>query len=326
MIARREFITVLGGAAAWPLAARAQQRMLVIGFLGSGSPGGSQQEVAAFRRGLAETGYVEGRDAAIEFRWAQEQYDRLPMLAADLVQRRVAVIVASGVVRAPLAAKEATSTIPIVFSTGSDPVEFGLVGSLNRPAGNVTGVTSLGRELLAKRLEMLRELLPDVSAIGLLVNPNNPNTAPSVTELQAMARAGGWTLHVVEVRTDSDLDAAFATLAQRGARAHLTATDAVFNARRIQMVVLAARYGMPGIYPDRDAVEAGGLMSYGASRSESYRIVGVYAGRILKGEKPADLPLQQATKVELIINLKTAKALGITVPLALLIRADEVIE
>jgi putative ABC transport system substrate-binding protein len=324
---RREFVTLLGSAMAWPLAARPQQpAMPMIGFLHSSSPGGFSQEIAGLARGLAEVGYVEGRNLAIEFRWAGDQYDRLPMLAADLIQRRVAVIIASGAVRAPLAAKAATSVIPIVFTTGSNPVEVGLVASLNHPGGNVTGVTVMARELLPKRVEVLRELLPNVSAIGLLVNPSNPNTEPNVKEAEAMARAGGWTLHVVEVRSASDLDSAFATLMQRGAGAYLPAADAIFTSHHVQMIVLAARYAMPGIDTDRVAVEAGGLISYGASRAENYRIAGAYAGRILKGEKPADLPVQQSAKVELIINMNTAKALGLTIPLTLLGRADEVIE
>jgi putative tryptophan/tyrosine transport system substrate-binding protein len=325
---RREFITLLGGAAAaWPLAASAQQpAMPVIGFLGSPSPDGYRQEMVAFKQGLAEAGYVEGRNVAIEFRWAQDQYDRLPMLAADLVQRRVAVIVAVGAVNSPLAAKAATATLPIVFQTGSDPVEIGLVASLNRPGGNVTGMTAISRELLAKRLEALREIVPNVTAIGLLANPNNPNTEPSVRELQALARAGGWVLNVVAASTDSDLDAAFTTLVQRKAGAFLNATDGLFQNQRDHIVALAARHAMPGIYQDREAVAAGGLMSYGASRTDSYRRLGGYVGRILKGAKPADLPVMQPTKFEFALNLKTATALGLDVPTSILLRADEVIE
>jgi putative tryptophan/tyrosine transport system substrate-binding protein len=300
--------------------------MPVIGFLGSASPDGYRLEVAAFKQGLAEAGYVEGRNVAIEFRWAQDQYDRLPMLAADLVQRRVAVIVAIGAVNAPFAAKAATTIIPIVFSVGSDPVGVGLVASLNRPGGNVTGVTSLGRELLAKRLEVLRELVPNVTAIGLLANQNNQNTEPSVRELQALARAGGWLLQVAAVSTDSDLDTAFTTLVQRKAGAFLTATDALFLNRRDHIVALAERHAMPGIYTERTAVDAGGLMSYGASRTDNHRQLGGYAGRILKGAKPADLPVMQPTKFEFVLNLKTAKTLGLDLPPTLTARADGVIE
>jgi putative ABC transport system substrate-binding protein len=324
---RREFMSLIGGAATWPLAAQAQQPAVpVIGFLSSATPEGHRQQLAAFRQGLDEGGYAEGRNIAIELRWAENRYNRLPALAADLVQRHVAVIVTAGAVNAALAAKAATAAIPIVFGLGSDPVQTGLVTSLARPGGNLTGVTRLSQELLAKRLEILRELLPGAKSIGLLVNPNNPNTAPGVRELQPLAQAGGWALHVVAVGAESDLDKAFATLVQVKAGGFLHATDAFFNSSVDQMVALASRYRIPAIYADREAVAAGGLMSYGSSITDTYRLVGNYTGRLLKGEKPADLPVVQATKVELIINLKTAKALGVTFPLALLTRADEVIE
>jgi putative tryptophan/tyrosine transport system substrate-binding protein len=326
---RRDFFTLLGAsAAAWPWAASAQQRptVPVIGFLGSTSPVGYRQEVMGFKQGLAESGYVEGRNVAIEFRWAQEGYNRLPMLAAELLQHRVAVIVAVGDVGAPLAVKAATTTIPIVFLVGSDPVEVGLVSSFNRPGGNITGMTTLGRELLAKRLEALRELVPNVTAIGLLANPNDPNTEPSVRELQSLARAGGWVLHVVAVTMESDLDGAITTLAQQKVGAFLYATDAFFNNRRDHIVALAARHAIPVIYQDREAVVAGGLMSYGAPRADSYRQLGDYVGRILKGAKPADLPVMQPTKFVFALNLKTAKTLGLDVPTATLLRADEVVE
>jgi putative ABC transport system substrate-binding protein len=326
---RRGFIKgIVGSAAAWPLAAaRAQQpAMPVIGFLGSTGPDPFRRQLAAFRQGLSEGGYIEGRTVVIEFRWAEDQYDRLPAFAADLVQRHVAIIVAVGAVNAALAAKAATSTIPIVFGLGSDPVQLGLVTSLARPGGNLTGITRLSRELLAKRVEILRELLPGVTAIGLLANPNNLNTEASVHELQGLAQVAGWTLHVVSVSSESDLGRAFATLADLKIGAFLHATDAIFSSSFNQMVALAIRDRIPGIYSERTAAENGGLMSYGTSLTDAYRQVGIYVGRILRGEKAADLPVQQVTKVELIVNLKTAKALGLTFPPALLNRADEVIE
>jgi putative ABC transport system substrate-binding protein len=325
---RRDFITLLGGAAAaWPLAARAQRPAVpVIGLLGSTTAEAFRHQLPAFHQGLGETGFIESRNVAIEFRWAENQYDRLPALAADLVQRHVAVIVPFGAVNAVFAAKAATATIPIVFGVGSDPVQIGLVPSLARPGGNLTGVTVLNRELLAKRLEILRELVPNGTVIGLLVNPNNPNTEPSVRELQLLAQAGKWTLSVVAVTTKSDFDTAIATLVQAGAGAFLYATDALFLDSVDQMVAIARRHRIPAIYTDRDPVRNGGLMSYGSSLADWLHLIGQYTGRILKGEKPADLPVQQATKVELIINLKTAKALDITVPLSLVYRADEVIE
>jgi len=323
---RRDLITLLGGAvAAWPLAARAQQPMPAIGFLSSGTLG-ADKRWAALRQGLAKGGYIEGRNITIESRWAEDQYDRLPALAADLVQRRVAVIATAGAVNAPLAAKAATTTIPIVFVVGSDPIKSGLVTSLARPGGNVTGFTRLDTELLAKRLEILRELVPNATAIGLLVNPSNPNTEPSVRELQEMAQAAGWVLHVAAAAAEPDLDKAFVALAQARVGAFLNATDALFARSIPKMIALADRYRIPAIYLDLDAARNGGLMSYADDLIEDYHLAGGYVARILKGEKPADLPVQQPTKIELVINLRTAKALGITVPLSLVYRADEVIE
>jgi putative ABC transport system substrate-binding protein len=328
MIQRREFITLLGGAAAaWPVAAGAQQpAMPVVGILNGVSFESSALRTTAIRQGLKEEGFVEGQNMAFEYRSAEGQYDRLPSLAADLVRRQVAVIVAIGAVPSVFAAKQATTTIPIVFALGSDPVQLGLVASLNRPGGNVTGVTARGRELLAKRLEILRELIPGATAIGMLVNPQNPNTEPSVTELQTLAQAGGWTLHVAAIATVPDLDRAFTSFAQLSVGGFLHATDALFNTRPEQIVALADRYALPGIYTAREAVVGGGLMSYGPHSSDAYRLVGDYAGRILKGEKPADLPVQQATRLEFFLNLKTARALGLDVPTSILLRADQVIE
>jgi putative ABC transport system substrate-binding protein len=322
---RREFITLIGGAAAWPLAARAQQP--VIGYLTGTVPrqrGG--REDLAFRQGLREAGFVEGPGVAIEYRSAQGQYERLPGMAADLVRQRVAVIFATGGVPAPLAAKAATTTIPIVFALGSDPVELGLVTSLNRPGGNITGVTGLGRELLAKRLELLRELSPNAVEFGLMVNPSNPNTELTVREAQALAQRGGWRLQVAEVRNVADIETAFASLARSRVGGFLTGTDNVINSHREQLVALAARHAIPAISQDCEAVEAGGLLSYGADVAEEFHTAGLYLGRILKGEKPGDLPVQQPTKFELVINQRTAKTLGLTVPPTLLVAADEVIE
>jgi len=329
MMQRRAFITLLGGAAAaWPLAARAQQqpRMPVLGYLSSGSAGSNAQGVEAFRRGLAESGYVEGRDVKIEFRYAENRYERLPALVADLIKREVVVIAAMGAVNAALAAKEATRTIPIVFGSGSDPVQVGLVASLNRPGGNVTGVTQISRELLGKRLELIRELLPRATAIGFLVNPDNPNTDSSVQELETLARAGGWRLQIAPVHNEAELGAAFARFKEIKTEAFLTGTDAVLSSGAVVIAALATSYAIPGIHQWREFVEAGGLISYGPSNTDEYRQVGVYAGRILKGEKPGDLPVLQPTKFPLVINLKTAKALGLTIPLTLQYAADEVIE
>ena len=324
---RREFITLLGGAAAaWPLVALAQRSTSVIGVLSGSSLVGLENRMANFRRGLAETGYVEGRNLTIESRWAEEQYDRLPTLAKELVDRRVDVIFAVGAVRSVLAAKAATSAIPIVFELGSDPLEFGLVQSFNRPGGNVTGVSTFGRELLAKRTEVLRELIPKNGAVGLLVNPQNPNTRPSLSEMQALANAGGWPLLLGEVNTVSDLGRAFAKLAEQRARGIVHATDVIFSSQRKQMVALAAQHAIPVIFTDRETVQIGGLMSYGGDIAEAHRDAGVMVGRILHGAKPADLPVMLSTKVQLVINLKTATALGLDVPATLLARADEVIE
>jgi putative ABC transport system substrate-binding protein len=323
---RREFILALGGAAvAWPLTARAQQPIAVIGFLGSESPERFANRVRAFRQGLSETGHVEGRNVMIEYRWAEGQLDRQPALAADLVRRQVAVIVVNGL-RGTRAAKAATAAIPIVFSGGFEPVEFGLVASLSRPGGNLTGVTTLGVELGSKRLELLHELVPAATIIALLVNPGNPNAETLSRDAQAAARALGLQLHVLHAGTERDFDPVFATLVQLRAGGLVIGNDGLFNSRTEQLGALTARHAVPTIFQFHEFAAAGGLMSYGGSITDSFRLVGVYAGRILKGEKPADLPVQQATKVELVINLKTAKALGINIPMPLLGRADEVIE
>jgi putative ABC transport system substrate-binding protein len=325
-IGRREFMAAAGGAAvAWPLAARAQQPAKpVVGFLSSGSPDQSEYLVRAFRQGLGDNGYVEGQNVAIEYQWADGRYDRLPALAADLARRQVAVIATNG--PGALPAKAATAAIPIVFITAADPVEIGLVASLNRPGGNLTGVVNLNLELGPKRLELLHELIPAANPIAFLVNPTNPNAETNTRDLQAAARSLGLQLDVLHASTEREINMVFATLGQRRAGALAIGTDAFFNSRSEQLGALAVQHAVPTIYQSGEFVAAGGLMSYGGSFTESYRLVGVYAGRILKGEKPADLPVQQYTKVELILNLKTAKALGLAVPLALLTRADEVIE
>jgi ABC-type uncharacterized transport system substrate-binding protein len=325
---RRDLIASLAvTAAAWPRAAGAQQKaMPVIGFLSGVSPGPYAPFVAAFREGLSETGYVEGQNLTIEYRWAEGDYDRLPALAADLAGRKVDLIATGGGTVSALAAKNATSTIPIVFAGGGDPVANGLVANLARPGGNVTGVTFLGVELLAKRLELLSELVPQARVIGLLVNPNSANTERSVQDTQEAARAKGLQIHVLKAATESEIDAAFASLVQLRAGAVVVAADVFFNLRRDQLVASALRHAIPVIYGFREFAASGGLISYGTSIASVYRQVGVYAGRILKGAKPADLPVQQPSKFELVINLKTAKALGLTVPQSLLQRADEVIE
>jgi putative ABC transport system substrate-binding protein len=327
MIRRREFITLLGGAAVWPIAARAQQPVMpVIGYLHSASPSPFAHLVATFRQGLREAGYVEGQNVTIEYRWAEGRYDRLPALAADLVGRRVTVIVTQGGDPPPLAAKAATSTIPIVFTSSSDPVKLGLVDSFSRPGSNLTGVHVLSSLLAAKRLELLRQLLPANTLIAVLVNPKNPNADLTQAELQDAARTLGQSISLVKASTETEIDALFASLSDRRGSALLVNVDAFFLARRDQFVSLAANNVIPTIYAQREFVAAGGLISYGPNNAELYRQVGIYAGRILKGEKPADLPVVQPTKFELVINLKTAKALGLTVPDKLLALADEVIE
>jgi putative tryptophan/tyrosine transport system substrate-binding protein len=329
-VKRREFIAGLAGAAtAWPLAARAQQSaMPVVGFLHSGSPELSQNLVAGFRKGLSETGYVEGRNVAIEYRWAQNDNDRLPELAADLVRRGMTIIAAPNSGLTARAAKAATTKIPIVFNTPFDPVQAGLVASLSRPGGNITGVSNLIQNLGAKRLGLLRELLPAAARVAVLVNSNSPTIASEsvIADLLGAASAMGLQIEVLPAGTNRDIDTAFASLMQKRANALLLTNSALFGARRVQLVTLAARNAVPVMYHDRIFTEAGGLMSYGASLADLYRLVGVYTGRILKGERPADLPVQQPTKFELIVNLTTAKALGLTIPETLLATADEVIQ
>jgi len=317
---------MVGAAAAWPLAAQAQQPAVpVIGFISTASAKAIASNVAAFLQGVKDFGFVEGQNLAIEYRWAEDHYDRLPALAAELVRRRVAVIVASTSV-ATRAIKAATATIPIVFTTAEDPVAAGLVASLNQPGGNLTGVTFIGATLRAKNLELLHELVPALAMVGVLVNPNNPNTKPQLRDLQAAASKLGKTIHVLNAGTEGDIDTAFAALVQQQIGALIVGTDPVFTGRRDQLVALAARHQVRTVYFSRDFAEVGGLMSYGANLADAFRLAGTYTGRILKGEKPADLPVQQATKIELIVNLKTAKTLGIAIPPSLLARADEVIE
>jgi putative ABC transport system substrate-binding protein len=324
---RRDFITLLGGAAVWPLAARAQQPGTpVIGFLNSASAQGAAKQLAAFLKGLGENGYVEGRNVAIEYRWAESQFDRLPAMMADLVHRQVAVIAAT-TTPAALVAKTVTTTIPIVFETGTDPVQLGLVTSLNRPGGNITGVTQLIVEVAPKRLELLHELVPTARVMGLLVNPAAPALAQAqLRAVQSAADTLGLELQVLNASSEHDFDAAFEKLIRLRAGGLVISADSVFLRGMEQLAVLTIRHAVPAIYQFREFAAAGGLMSYGPDITESYRMAGIYTGRILKGEKPADLPVQQVTKIELYINLKTAKALGITVPLPLSGRADELFE
>ena len=326
---RRKFITLMGGAAvAWPLAARAQQpAMPVVGFLSNASPDLYTRRLGAFREGLKQSGYIEGQNVAIEYRWAEGQNDRLPVLAAELVHRQVAVIASGGGTPAALAAQAATATIPVVFTVSVDPVKLGLVKSLNRPGGNLTGITNLNVEVGPKRLELLRELVPNASIITLLVNPTNPSLAePFTRAIKAAAGTLGLQIHVLEASSDQDIDRAFAALVQLRTDALVIMPDVFFNTRTKELAALTLRHAVPAIYAYRPFVAAGGLISYGADEAEYYLLLGSYTGKILKGGRPADLPVQQSTKVELIINLKTAKALGITVPLTLSGRADELIE
>jgi putative ABC transport system substrate-binding protein len=328
MMNRRTFIgRFASGLLALPLAAFAQKTAIpMIGFLSSGSPALWTHYIAGFRQGLGEAGYVEGKNAAIEFRWAEGHYDRLPTLAAGLVSRHVAVLVATGGGASVLAAKAATSTIPIVFTGTSDPVGIGLVASLGRPGGNVTGVVIFAVELIAKRVELLHELVPKATVIAVLVNPDNAEVESDVRQAQEATRSLVQKLHVLRARTEQEIDAAFATLVQLQANALVVAPDPIFNLRREQLVGLAARHAIPTVFDLRDFVTAGGLMSYGPSLSEAYRQAGIYTGKILDGAKPGDLPVLQPTQVELVVNLRTAKSLGLTIPQSLLLRADEVIQ
>jgi putative ABC transport system substrate-binding protein len=323
---RRELAVLLGGMIAWPLAARAQQPMPVIGYLSVGSPE-SDNTIRAnpFRQGLNETGYVEGQNVTIEYRWAQGQYDRLPALASDLVHRQVTVIAAAGI-PPTVAAKAATSTIPIVFVLGIDPAEFGLVAGLNRPGGNITGAAILSVELSPKRLDLLHELLPTAPVVAALVNPTDPRTEPETRSLQDAARSLGLQLRILSASTASEIDAAFGTLSTLRADALAVTGDAFFTNRKDQIIALAARHAVPAIYEWREFAAAGGLMSYGPDLADSYRQAGVYTGKILKGAKPGDLPVEQPTRFELVVGLKTAKELGLTIPQSILARADEVIE
>jgi len=327
-VRRRDFIALFGGAAAaWPFAVLAQQSaMPTIGYLHSASPAPFAHLVAAFRQALNESGYAEGRNVTIEYRWANGQYDRLPELASDLVRRQVAVIVASGGSVSALAAKKASSTIPIVFSAGDDPVKIGLVESLSHPGGNVTGVNVVIGALDSKKLGLLRELVPNATFIAVLENPKLPAVQDRLSTVQAAARSVGQQIEVFYVSDEKDLDTTFSHVAQSGAKALVVGADAFFNSRRDQLVALAARYAIPAIYETREYVVAGGLMSYGTNLAEGYRQVGIYTARILRGDKPADLPVVQSSKFELVINMKTANALSLTVPNSMQLLADEVIE
>jgi ABC-type uncharacterized transport system substrate-binding protein len=328
-VKRREFIALLGGAAAgWPLAARAQQpAMLVIGFLGGTSPDTFADRVRAFRQGLKDTGYVEGENVAIEYRWAEGQFDRLPALAADLARRQVAVIVATGGITSAFAAKAATTIIPIVFGAGEDPVRLGLVASLARLGGNLTGINFVSTELAAKRLELLRELVPGAARVAVLVNPANAtSTETTLRDVEPAARAMGLQIQVLNASTSREIDAAFATFARERPDAIFVGAEVFFVSRRVQLANMAARHAVPMTSGSRDIVEVGGLMSYGSNIADAHRQIGVYAGRILKGAKPADLPVVQSSKFELVINHQTARMLGLTVPDKLLVAADEVIE
>ena len=324
---RREFISLLGGAAFCPFTARAQQpAMPVIGFMSARSPEDSAHLVAAFRQGMSDGGFVEGRNVAIEYRWANGEYKRLPALAADLVNRRVDVLVAIGGDVSGLAAKRATSTIPIVFGSGSDPVELGLVASINRPGGNMTGVYALTNDMEPKRLGLLHELVPGVPLIGVLMNQNFPPAAQQLLELEAASRTIGQRLFVAKASNDVELDAAFTALAQQQISALLVGADPYYDTRRERIIAFAARHRLPAVYQFREYAAAGGLMSYGVNLTEAYRLEGTYAAKILKGGKPADLPVQLLVKTEFVINLKAAKALGLEFPATFSARADEVIE
>jgi putative tryptophan/tyrosine transport system substrate-binding protein len=326
-VKRRDFITLLSGAVGWPLAARAQQpAMPVIGFLSSASPDTFGPLLAGFREGLNQTGYVEGRNLTIEFGWADGQYDRLPTLASNLVQRQIAVLVASGGAVAALAAKSATQTIPVLFVMGDDPIKYGLVASLNQPGSNITGITLFISALMAKRLELLGELMPSKSAIAALVNPKNPNAESETREIEVAARAAGRELNVFNASSESAIVAAFESLAKQGVGGLLIGTDTFFYSQRERIVVLATRHAVPAFYFAREFAVAGGLISYGPSFRGEWRQAGIYAGRILRGVKPADLPVTQPTRFELVINLKTAKALSLDIPPKLLALTDEVIE
>jgi putative ABC transport system substrate-binding protein len=322
---RREFFALLGGGAAWPVAARAQQRLPVVGFLNAGSPIPYAKQVSAFEQGLGETGYIKGRNVLIEYRWAEGHNDRLPMLAADLVQRQVAVIAATTLPAAP-AAKAATATIPIVLLIGGDPVELGLVDSMSRPGGNITGVAVLNVDLIAKRLELLHELVPTTGTAAVLLNPNSAYSKPEAAHVQAAALSAQLQVLLLKATKETEIDSAFANLVQQKVGALIVSADPFFTSRREQLVALAARYRIPTIYQWRDFPEAGGLVSYGADHIDIYRQTGIYVGRVLGGTKPTDLPIVQPTKFELVLNLKTAKALGLAVPQSILLRADEVIE